>query len=147
MPEVDPGHPNSTLNRSRHPLGTHCVAQQRSRSISGTSGGVPGAQRKSLEDPQERPGMPERALKSARMHAEATKIDAKPRPGAMESSSFPRGLFAYHRQSDFVLNFVDVRARRTASEPSKVLRLLAKTKVWRFALQVELLARCRLENR
>ena len=37
MPEVAPGHPNSTLNRSRHPLGTHCVAQQRSRSVSGAS--------------------------------------------------------------------------------------------------------------
>ena len=146
MREVAPGHPNSTLNRSRHPLGTHCVAQQRSRSVSRASGGVPGARRKSSERLQERSGTPERAPKSARMHAEVTKIDAKSCPGATESRSFPLGSFAHHRRNDFVSNFVDVRARRTASEPSKVLRLPAKTKVRCLALQVELLARCYLEN-
>ena len=138
--KIDPG----TL--SGHPVSPKSVPGA-SRERPGSVSGIPGAWRKRPESPQRRPGTPERAPRSARVHAEATKIDTKSCPGATNSSVITRSSFVHHRRSDFASNFSDFRACRTASEPSKVLRLPAKTKVWRFALQVELLARCYLENR
>ena len=112
----------------------------------GASQDARGAWRKRPESPQRRPGTPERAPRSARAHAETTKIDAKSCPGATNSTVVTHSSCVHHRYSDFASNFPDCRACCTASEPSKVLRLPAKTKVRCLALQVELLARCYLEN-
>ena len=55
-------------------------------SVLGASRGVLGAPRERPETLRGRPGRPERAPGSVRERAEATKIDAKSRPGAKKSS-------------------------------------------------------------
>ena len=55
-------------------------------SASGAPRGVPGAPRERPESLPGHPGTPERATGSAQERAEATKIDAKRRPGAKKSS-------------------------------------------------------------
>ena len=57
-------------------------------SVLEASRSVPGAPRDRPEGPQRHLGTAKRARGSAREHAEATKIDAKSRPGAQKSSFF-----------------------------------------------------------
>ena len=93
MPGEALGHPKSTQNRSRDPLGTHLGVQERPEGVSGASWGtsrsIPGVLRECPEGRQGCPGTPESGPWSAWERAEATKIDAKSRPGA-EKSSFLR---------------------------------------------------------
>ena len=73
------------------------ASRRRLGSVSGASRSVPGALRECPEDRQGRPGTPERAPWSAWERAEATKIDAKSRPGTKNSSC----LGTVHSQTDF----------------------------------------------
>ena len=73
------------------------ASRRRLGSVSGASWSVPGALRECPEGHQERPGTPERAPWSAWERAEATKIDAKSRPGTKNSSC----LGTVHSQTDF----------------------------------------------
>ena len=73
------------------------ASRRRLGSVSGASRSVPSALRECPEGHQERPGTPERAPWSAWERAEATKIDAKSRPGTKNSSC----LGTVHSQTDF----------------------------------------------
>jgi hypothetical protein len=85
--------PGSNQNRAKIGPGTFSgrpeaprASRRRLGSVSGASRGIPGAPRERPEGPQGCPGTPTRASRSARECAEATKIDAKSRPGATKSS-------------------------------------------------------------
>ena len=86
------------------------------------------------------------APRSVRGCAAVTKIDTKSRPGATNARVRTHCSFANYRWGDFSKKWVDFRRCRDACEPSEVLRLPAKTKVWHIALHDELLARCELEK-
>ena len=102
-PKIDPrrrlGAPKidskSLLGPSRETPWRARASRRRLRSVPGASRSVPGALRECPKGRQGRPGTPEMTPWSARERAEATKIDAKSRPGA-EKSSFLR---AAHSQS------------------------------------------------
>ena len=85
------GHPKSTQNRSRDPLGRPRDVQERPEPL----GSVPERPQRPPGGRQGRLGMPARTPWSAWERAEATKIDAKSRPRA-EKLSFLR---AAHSQS------------------------------------------------
>ena len=82
------GHPKSTHNRSREPLGTPRGNQEHPDGISGASWGVLGAPRECPETVQGHLGTPERAPGSVWERPEETKIDTKSRPGAKKSIFF-----------------------------------------------------------
>ena len=102
-PKIDPRRrPGATKIDSKSLLGPSRetpwrarASRRRLRSVPGASRSVPGALRECPKGRQGRPGTPEMTPWSARERAEATKIDAKSRPGA-EKSSFLR---AAHSQS------------------------------------------------
>ena len=73
------------------------ASRRRLRSVPGASRSVPGALRECPKGRQGRPGTPEMTPWSARERAEATKIDAKSRPGTKNSS----GLGTVRLQTDF----------------------------------------------
>ena len=81
------------------------ASRRRLGSVLGASRGVPGAPRERLGVSQGRPGTPERVSWSAWERAEATKIDAKSRPG-LKKSSFC-GSFANPNHYVFSMTFVD----------------------------------------
>ena len=91
-PKIDS---KSLLGPSRETPWRARASRRRLRSVPGASRSVPGALRECPKGRQGRPGTPEITPWSARERAEATKIDAKSRPGA-EKSSFLR---AAHSQS------------------------------------------------
>ena len=82
------GHPKSTHNRSREPLGTPRGNQEHPDGVSGASWGVLGAPRECPETVQGHLGTPERAPGSVWERPEETKIDSKSRPGAKKSICF-----------------------------------------------------------
>ena len=85
-PKIDS---KSLLGPSRETPWRARASRRRLRSVPGASRSVPGALRECPKGRQGRPGTPEMTPWSARERAEATKIDAKSRPGA-EKSSFLR---------------------------------------------------------
>ena len=149
-PGAAPGHPKSTQNRSRGPLGTPRGAQEHAE-------GIPGASWKRLGAPPARPriaqsvhksdlGRQERRLrapgnasgapKSTPTHARDRKIEL-----------FSRGSFAKRRRSDFPSIFVGFWFLCKVCKVSKVPRLSAKSRVRPFAPRVTSLAQCCLGKR
>ena len=125
-PGAAPGHPKSTQNRSRGPLGTPRGAQEHAEGIPGVSwkrlGAPPARPRiarsvhKSDLGRQERrlraPGNASGAPKSTPTHARDRKIEL-----------FSRGSFAKRRRSDFPSIFVDLRFFCQVCKVSEVPRL------------------------
>ena len=122
-------------------------AQDRPECISEASRGVPGGSQSRPGDPQGRPRAPERAPGSAQERTEATKIDAKSRPGSKKSFYLWRGACRKRRQSDLSTILLDFRLVREVREPPEVPRLSVKIKVWPVRLRVESIVLCGLENR
>ena len=92
------GHPKSMQIRSWDPLGTLRGAQERPE-------GVPGVSRERLGAYPARPG---RAPESVRERAEATKIDAKSRPGVNKIKFLSQGSFANPDRYMFVRRFLSI---------------------------------------
>ena len=143
LPGAAPERPKSTENRSRDPLGTPRGGQEHSEGIPGASwkrlgapqhapespGGSPRATRDARKSARERPGMP-------RSHQNRRQVA----PGSAKIDVFPHGSFAKRCCSDFPSMFVDFRAFRKFSEPFKVPRPSAKSRIRPFALRVMSLA-------
>ena len=153
----------SIKNRSPEtPRGTQNRLKIAPRTLSGhimASKSVPKASRERLGSvlgrPRRAPGAPKESLRAPRNvrkgaleHSGAHWDDQNRRQVASGSGKiefFLRGAFAKHRRSDFSSIFANLRFFGKACEPSKVLRLPAKTKVRLFALRVESPVRRNLE--
>ena len=110
---------------------------------------VSGCPRRAPEAPGCSPRAPRDASKGAREHPGARRVDQNGRQVAAGSEKIEfvsRGSFAQRRRSGFSTIFTDFRFVRKVSNPSKVLRLPAKTEVRPIATRVESLARCNLEK-
>ena len=145
-PDGGSGHPKSSQNRSREPLGTPRGDQERPE-------GVSGASRERLGVSPARPGNARRVSKGAPGRQQG-------RPGASGSApsrpkSTPRRVRERKNQVFFVRHvcgasserfFDDFRFFRKVRNVCFVPRLPAETEVRPFALRVESLARCNLEK-
>ena len=125
------------------PKGVRKASQERLGSLSE----LPSAPRDCLESPRKWHGMPGRVPESARQRFGAVKIDAKSCPGAQKASFCGTALLRSAVIANFRRFVCDFQVFRKVFEPSKVPRLLAKSRVRLFALRVASLARRCLEKR
>ena len=149
MPGEALGHPKSTQNRSRDPLGTHHGVQEHPEGVSGASweclGASPACPGSARGVPESAPGRQKErpgALGSVLRRLKSTPSRCRERKNRV----FLARAFAKHRRSNFSSIFVNFRFFCKVCEPLKVLRLPAKTEVRPFALRVESLAYCNLEK-
>ena len=124
--------PNSVRKAFRERLGS--VAEH-PRRAPGSPGGAPRAARDARKSAEERLG----TLRGCQNRRQVA-------PGSANIELFSRGSFAKRRRSDRPSFFIDFWFFRKVSEPSKVPRLSAKSRVRPFALRVTSLGRCDLEK-
>ena len=144
IPAEAPGLPKSSQNRSRSPLGTPRGTQERSGGLSGAAwehaGSVLARPRRAPGAHGDPPRTPWEARKSARGRPGARRGNQNRRAVASGNKKidFPScGSCAKRHWADFSPIFVELLYFCNISEPLKVPRLPAKTKVRAFTLRVE----------
>ena len=130
---------------SGRPVATKSVpmaSRERHGSVSGRPWRAPGAPRDSPRAPQDARGGARERLGARRGNQNRRQVASESGKIAFSSCS----AFAKHRRSDASSIFDNFRCFGEVCESLKVLRLPAKLEVRPFALRVESLPRCNLQN-
>ena len=137
-------------NRFKIGRGPSWDAPWQPRAVRERLGSVFGRSRRGPGAPRESPKTLRDARKSVREHPGARRGDQNQPQVASGSEKIvflSPGSCAKRHRSDFSPMFIDFCFLCEVCEPSKVLRLPAKTKVRPLVLRIESVARCNLEKR